>query len=118
MADESLLEITALAKSGTRWSLPPVDLEDVDFENFGPGEVGNLDINEEMSEEATNVAFAWVIDKSSISSFLATTAGSDALTWTCDGEGEAKVQRYNDVYLKNTKLRSEEVKRACETIYC
>jgi hypothetical protein len=34
----------------------------------------------------------------------------------CDGEDQAKAQRYNEV-LKNTKLRSEGVKRACELIY-
>jgi hypothetical protein len=35
----------------------------------------------------------------------------------CDGEDQAKAQRYNGVYLKNTKLRSEGVKRARELIY-
>jgi hypothetical protein len=34
----------------------------------------------------------------------------------CDGKDQTKAQRYNEV-LKNTKLRSEEVKRARELIY-
>jgi len=62
MADGKPLVDYGFKKSSVRWSSSPIDIKDVHLNGFGPGEVGTTDINDEVSEEATRVAFAWVTD--------------------------------------------------------
>ncbi|RDL30817.1 uncharacterized protein BP5553_10162 [Venustampulla echinocandica] len=62
IADGTRLRDYGFNKYSTRWDLPPIHFQDVNLEKFGSGEVGNLDLNEEVSEDATKTAFAWAIE--------------------------------------------------------